>query len=63
MHACKLSTTCLSLQLLGAAIKSLPREDIIVCTKIGKYSPGEALKVNVHQLLEPCKPHDKHSFL
>uniref|UniRef100_A0A383VNC4 NADP-dependent oxidoreductase domain-containing protein n=1 Tax=Tetradesmus obliquus TaxID=3088 RepID=A0A383VNC4_TETOB len=29
-------------QLLGAAIKSLPREDIIVCTKIGKYSPEEA---------------------
>jgi aryl-alcohol dehydrogenase-like predicted oxidoreductase len=29
------------LQLLGKAIRSLPREDVIICTKIGKYAPGE----------------------
>lgn len=29
------------LQLLGRAIKGLPRDKIVVCTKVGKYIPGE----------------------
>lgn len=31
---------CSCMQLLGAAIKSLPRDDLIIYTKIGKYAPG-----------------------
>jgi L-galactose dehydrogenase len=29
-------------QLLGKAIQSLPRDQLVICTKIGKYAPGEA---------------------
>lgn len=48
-----------SLQLLGEAIKTLPREDVIVCTKIGKTAPGDTqlllrLEVPVHSA---CQSH------
>lgn len=30
-----------SVQLLGRCIKDLPREEVFVATKVGKYIPGE----------------------
>lgn len=43
-HAAVIQSLCLAVcacvQLLGTALKSLPRDDVIVCTKIGKYAPG-----------------------
>jgi aryl-alcohol dehydrogenase-like predicted oxidoreductase len=34
-----------ALQLLGEAIKTLPREDVKIATKIGKYAPGKSFTI------------------
>ena len=53
------SACCGFLQLLGRAIKHLPRDQIVVATKVGKYRAGEpadfsAARVtkSVHESLE-----------
>lgn len=50
-----------TLQLLGEAIKSLPRADVKIATKIGKYAPGRlphqstcATPANTFQTLHTC---------
>ena len=54
-----LSSVNVVLQLLGRAIKHLPRDEIVVATKVGKYVAGEpadfsAARVtkSVHESLE-----------
>lgn len=37
--------TVRALQLLGEAIKTLPREDVKIATKIGKYAPGKSFTI------------------
>ena len=39
--SCQNANALNSVQLLGRCIKDLPREEVFVATKVGKYIPGE----------------------
>lgn len=54
---------CLSVQVLGQALKDLPRDKIVVATKVGRYGPEEfdfsaervtrSVKESLHRLQIP----------